>query len=137
MLVSTFFGWHEFLFYLSALLLIFASQDIINLVMADVEFEEQQDVFYSPVAKKVRQTKLISLAIKLGLAKDERSANFLFAIIAVVSIVATVFVCFYFILGYNPFAGNVVNKNSSQSQGVISRPGIPRPTKGQNQVILK
>ena len=93
--------------------------------MAEVEFEEQQNAYFSPAAKKLKQTKLVRLAIKLGLAKDEHGANLVFAVISVFCLIAAILICAFFVFGYNPFATQKVPE--------------PRmtPAARQSQVLLK
>ena len=72
--------------------------------MADVQFEEQNDSYYSQRAQAQKQTVLTGLVIKLGLAKDQKGANVVFAVITVLSLVLAVWVYLYYVAGYNPFA---------------------------------
>lgn len=99
--------------------------------MADVQFEEPSNSYYTPVQSSSggRETKLVRLAIKFGLAKDSASANGLFAFTAVFCVLASVVMYLYFVMGYNPFASKstvpVRNSNVDTTRGPVRRPGAP------------
>ena len=84
--------------------------------MNDVQFEDQTDAYLGGVPHKIKQTTMVRLAIKFGLAKDEHGANIFFIAVAIVSILLAVGVYMYYVAGYNPFASKVTTP--------VVRPGL-------------
>jgi len=97
--------------------------------MTDVQFEEQ-DLSLQEMNQKNRQTILVRLVMKLGLAKDARSADLVFVVVAILAIILAGWIYLYYVAGYNPSASKVAPLDrqtvreliTGKSQGVKTIP---------------
>lgn len=72
--------------------------------MERVQFEKNADEYAPGV---VRHSVITRLVVKLHLAKDNKSADRVMIIIAVIASLAAIFIYTHYVFGYNPFAKKV------------------------------